>query len=273
MFLLKETALTYSPQMYWPIGKTVNFFCVSPNVRTTTLPDGENDIPGFVNSNGQVDLLYAVNIGESESPVRINFRHALSKVQFQLRREVRSKSMLHVEVTDVDLLGTYSEGTFVYPRATTEENNPTEASTGRWKDQTQILEAKIFQDTATVLTDEYKLFRSEKLQYTLSIPQPLVKSEESNGTYTGAYVRVLCSIYDQNTGLKLWPSATTPGYDKDSQNGYIYFPLNADGAKVTTWEPGKAYNYNLTIGVPKSGSTIDFDITVDMYPEFVDSEI
>lgn len=82
-------------------------------------------------------------------------------------------------------------------------------------------------------------------------------------------MKVLCDIYDEATGIKIWPSTTDANYDDMTGAGYVYFPLNGDNAQSPRWELGKSYVYTLTVGVPDEGSGyIDFDITVDNYSEF-----
>lgn len=119
-----------------------------------------------------------------------------------------------------------------------------------------------------MLTDKYTNLNSTG--YAFAVPQDLAESRNTGNVYTGAYLRVMCSVYDEESGVKLWPSTTTPGYDAATGNAYIYFPLNdpAHDTDVDDWEAGRYYVYNITIGVPRGTGVIDFDITVDEYKEF-----
>ena len=254
---------TYSPTMYWPLNQTLNFYCVSPEISTGVRleRDGRDaDIPGFVNREGKTDLLYAVNIGESKSPVHVNFRHALSQINFNVKRATRTSHMLKVEVNAVDLLGTYHQGDFEYPDRTTA---PDSRDRGEWDNQTGLRDASIYGggDMITLLND--KAERANNTGYIFAIPQELLESKPDHSG--GAYVRVLCSIYDQQTNLKLWPPRELQ--EAATESGYIYFPLNRD-ARIDEWEPGKFYNYTLTIDVPESASAISFDVTVDDMNDF-----
>ena len=265
---------TYSPVMYWPLGQDVNFYGVSPSDITTSNPpiqgDVNPDIPGFVNRAGKTDLLYSVNMKERESGrVQVNFRHALSQLQFKFRRLERGTSPIRVEVIGVSLVGTNTVGDFKYPRETT-TSSTSEKVRGTWSNQRTIVTQEIYDSTAVTLTNDYQVINNKG--YAFVIPQDLVIGA-TDDVSTGAFVRVQCAIYDENTNVKLWPASTVPGYDAASGTAYIYFPLRNEQANVTTWEPGKRYNYNVTIGVPQTSTTIGFDVTVDEYAEFTNTDL
>ncbi|MDE6089168.1 MAG: fimbrillin family protein [Duncaniella sp.] len=263
---------SYSPTMYWPAETPLNFYSYSPAIRTATESDSSNpDIPGFING-GSTDLLYSVNIGETRSgslatPVQINFRHALSQVRFQLRPRVAKagEQALSVNVRALDLLGTNTVGSFNFPDNSTTIGNQV---TGEWTDQSTPAEKRIFEGSEMLATDTPKELLSTG--YIFSIPQTLPKSDISGTSYSGAYARVLCEIFDRNTGVKIWPETADVVADGA---GYIYFPLNANQTSDTEWQLGKAYRYTLNIDAPATSSKIDFDVTVEEYPDFIDSQI
>ena len=62
----------------------------------------------------QKDLLYAVQYGQrkSDSPVELNFRHALSQIQF---KAINTNPQLHVKISGVQVGNTPGVGTFTYP--------------------------------------------------------------------------------------------------------------------------------------------------------------
>ena len=263
---------SYTPSMYWPSATPLNFYSYSPAIRTATATDSSNpDIPGFING-GKTDLLYAVNIGETRvgsqaSPVQINFRHALSQVRFQVRPRVAKagEQSLSVNVKALDLLGTNTVGSFNFPKNSTTIGNQV---AGEWSDQGSPEEKNIFEGEEMLNTDVAKELISTG--YIFSIPQTLPKSDISGNSYAGAYARVLCEIFDRNTGVKIWPQAADAVTDGA---GYIYFPLSADQTSDAEWQLGKAYRYTLNIDVPASSSKIDFDVTVEEYPDFIDQQI
>lgn len=251
-----------SPVMYWPAdGQPVNFYCVSPLVGESTQTNASDpDIKGYVNTDGTTDLLYAVTLGATQNPVRINFRHALAKLAFNFKRREASSTQaaLKVEVKGVTLTAVKTKGSFNYPRETTSMESTV---SGVWRDQQSPADAVISQNETVVLTDNYMNINST--DYEFVIPQDIA---ESTPDYGGAYVKVLCAVYDERSGVRIWPT----GQAED----YLYFPLNASGqAANTMWEPGKAYAYNITIGVPAGTGKIEFDITVDEYKQFEDMNI
>ena len=266
---------TYTPIMYWPLGKDVNFYGISPaDITTSEKPVGSEehpDIPGFVNSNGLTDLLYSVNMKERETGrVQVNFRHALSQLQFQFRRVKRDENPIQVDVIGVEIVGANSVGDFKFPRATTLEGSVEEAR-GVWTNQNTPSIGTVYTGTAVTLDDKYKVI--DNTGYALVIPQPLTFGSTSD-TSNGTFVRIRCSIFDHKTGLKIWPGSSAEGYDDSTGTAYIYFPLRNENSSVTEWEPGKRYNYNVTVSVPDAGSsTIEFDVTVDSYGDFIDTAI
>lgn len=267
-----DNGWNYSPSMYWPSDAPLNFYSYSPAIKTETASDSSNpDIPGFINS-GKTDLLYAVNIGESRggtnaTPVQVNFRHALSQVRFQIRPRVAKtgEQSLSVKVKSLDLLGTNTVGSFNFPTNSTTIGNQV---TGEWTDHKNPADKNIYEGAEMLDTDTPVELRSTG--YIFSIPQKLTKSEVSGSNYSGAYARILCEIFDRNTGVKIWPESADAVADGA---GYIYFPLNARENGNAEWQLGRAYRYTLNIDVPATSNKIDFDVTVEEFPDFIDSQV
>lgn len=261
---------SYAPVQYWPLEKSVNFYSYSPENITTQNPvndmeENQTDIPGFIN-NGTTDLLYGVNIGLSSATskqVKVNFRHALSQVRFLLKR--RPGEMVDIHVSNVDLTGTCSIGSFSFPRETTSADN---TIVGSWYNQNGVTDYQLFQGMEEIDDDEAEEFLSTG--YMFAVPQVLASTKD-NDYSQGAYLRVRCNMTDSRTGTLVWPSASATGYDPASRTAFIYFPLAT--SKYNEWETGRAYRYTLTLGVPGGQGAIDFDITVDEYPEFSQDDI
>lgn len=252
---------TTAPVMYWPADNSpVNFYCISPMIGEVEDADAvpTPNIKDYENSRGDIDLLYSVAAGVSENPVSINFRHALSKLAFNFKRREASASQapLKVEVKEVSVTDIYTKASFTFPKNTTSQGS---TDSGSWHDQRSSIDVDIFSGSTAVLTDSYQNLNSSG--YEFAIPQNLA---ESRAAVSGTYVKVKCTIYDENSGVQIWP--------KGAQEDYIYFPLNSPGASNTTgeWQAGKAYAYNITIGVPSDTGKIEFDVTVDEYPSFED---
>ena len=255
-----NSAWTTTPVMYWPADDApVNFYCISPMVgepEGTQVPNP--NIGDYENTDGRTDLLYSVTTGATVNPVGLNFRHALSKVAFNFKRKTASdqQAPLKVDVKEVVVTAINGTASFTFPDKTT---SPDAEASGTWHDYKSLGDVTVFSGSTATLSDTYEALNSTG--YEFAIPQVL---PESKSDLSGAYVKVLCSIYDETSGVKIWP--------KGADDAYLYFPLSSPGASNTTstWKIGKAYAYNITIGVPVGSGKIDFDVTVDEYPSFED---
>lgn len=215
---------TIPPNTGLPDGKKVNFYSYSPSIVTAEENTPENpDIPGFVNR-GKTDLLYGVNIGESSTNrvVKINFRHALSQIKFRLKRmpAAQAKQAIKVDVKKVELTGIYSVGSFDFPDSTTAPE-AIHTIVGKWTNLTDIGNPVIYEGEQTLTDTPTELNSTE---YAYAIPQELIRSTVTNSNYEGAYVKVLCDIYDEATGIKIWPSTTDANYDDMTGCGIRVFP-------------------------------------------------
>ena len=262
----------YSPVMYWPVEGTLNFYSISPDIKTiTNVTDATPDIPGFKNF-GRTDLLYAVNMDESRtSPgvvnnqLVVNFRHALSQVIFNLKRK---RDDITIKVYEVSVEGTYQDGSFDFPKETTGANISSEESRGTWSSLNNIDDVEIFKGTPVEITDA--TITPNNSGYIFAIPQTLSVATGQADEYDGSYVEVLCEIFNSTSGAKLWPSNTDTNYDASTGAGSIVFPLRTTA--IDSWVTGKKYVYTLNIDVPESNNgKIDFDVTVDDYSTFEDA--
>ena len=116
---------TYSPKAFWPETATVNFFAFSPtdavnvaggaaalvgqNDKNANEPTIEYTLPALLSD--QKDLLVARHSGaytqDGTTGVRLNFRHALSRVLFQ----AKSESATPFEVLSIKLMNVKSKAT------------------------------------------------------------------------------------------------------------------------------------------------------------------
>lgn len=232
----------YSPMHYWPVGNKLNFYSFAPSrehFQSGDVVAGGNspDLPDYMND-GTVDLLYGVNMGlDSSTPqVKINFRHALSMVRFNV--VPRAGTGASLEIGAVTLENVRQQGSFMFPRQTTSPGDIT-IGQGRWSDLKNSIDIEVGQECRFM------------------IPQRIA------GT-APATLRVKCRILEN--GRKVWPVGTTATYPDGMAD--IRIPLS-DGA-VKEWLQGHAYNYTVSIDNPMS-EYIDFDITVNEYEDFMDS--
>lgn len=110
---------TYDPVRYWPSAGTVGFFAYSPAASggvtsfavTGAAWDGaEIGYTATTDHRMQEDFLVASALGQTSSPVLMNFRHALSQVEFRARSGAPGVSfrIRGIELLNLDRQGTLS---------------------------------------------------------------------------------------------------------------------------------------------------------------------
>ncbi len=260
---------TYSPAAYWP-DSPVNFYAFSPDISQTDdiLGNGTENINMYDNP-GNVDLLYAVNIGEIQkgTPVLINFRHALSRVDILLSS---NNSQIDVKISKVAIGNIYNIASFKFPQATTSASAP--ENVGKWITPHKYGSISIFDAASSPvsLTPEAVDInnRDNETSFDFFIPQELIplSYDSANKRFVGSHIVVECEIFDKATGAKLFPNNQTPDYLKveGTETGRIMYP--ATGKNITEWKTGYSYTYNIAIDNPAVlFDGIDFNVTVDEY--------
>lgn len=292
---------TYTGTIFWPAAP-VNFYSISPepvsgevSEGTVSIKSNEQKITGFTvntDQSQQVDLLYAVNKGETKdghetTPVSINFRHALSQIVFKAKN---TNENLKVIVKGVKIGNIKKSGDFTYPTSSTTPQNIAEDGTivattqGTWGNVNTAetfsagmnaggvtLDGKV--ETAVDLTAATGSDASKSYTGALfMIPQPLAAWDPSttgalSSSNTGVYFLLDCQIFSgTNRDVQIWPAGTA------STSAEIAVPANS-----LTWEQGKKYVYTFIFGDgagyipgpdPDPDPTligIDFDVTVDEF--------
>lgn len=266
-----NNAWTYSPTAYWPAKESVDFYAFAPaswvGAASPLGPVAYESYPGTD------DIIYAVctdMTGSTVNPqVVLNFRHALSKVTVKMRS---SDATLQVKVSNVVMANIMSKGNFYFPNQSTSDAQTPEASDA-WADRntpmTYVYHMSQAPDdvitlttTATDMSDTGLGLGGAKFV----IPQTL--NYRSNGLGHDTYLAVMCSIYDAESGAKLWPNANTPVENivegSTFGDGLLKFPLGT--SKFQAWQPGVHYIYNLTINANDEMGAIEFgQPSVDTY--------
>lgn len=254
---------TYDPVKYWPSKKAVDFYAFAPAswLGTNTPLAG---VP-YDASEGTEDIVYAVSpnltggAGLSNAQVIFNFRHALSKLTVKMSS---SNPELKVMVTNVALSNLNSKGNFHFPSGSTSDT-PTDQTVGMWTDQnttqTYIMHMSQVPDDRITLTSTATDMGTTTIPGSrYLIPQELVWN--NNGSGSDTYIAVMCSIYDVESGAKLWPNANTPTENvvegSTFGDGLLKFPLSTSAFK--DWKPGCHYVYNLVINSNSDMGAIEF---------------
>ena len=288
---------TYDGTIFWP-ATDVDFYSVSPNdVTGVSITSSSQKITGFTvdtDQSKQVDLLYAVNKGETKDdhaegskPVNINFRHALSQIVFKAKN---TNENLKVIIKGVKIANIKKKGDFTYPTSATTNNVASESGSitsgtqGTWGTPTDAttfsagmdangvtLNGKV--ETAVDLTTTTG--ENANKTYTgalFMIPQALTPWNPAttgalSQTNTGVYFLLNCQILSgTNKDIQVWPS--------DAEEDYADIAVPAE---TLTWEQGKKYVYTFIFGEgagyepgenpdPKPTLVgIDFTVTVDEF--------
>ncbi len=253
----------YGTPVYWP-ANPVNFYAVSPDIRTSSVGVKDNSFSMNYDNTGSVDLLYSVAYEQTQSsmtdpqPVKLNFRHALSRVAVLMSS---TNSNFKVHVNKVEFENILQSGQFTFPQATTAAGT---SVSGTWANQSDLDDADIWisngKTTENLLTIDAREFSN--LNYSFAMPQTLaIATSVASGEVEGSYIKVECEIVDQH-GNTLWPNAKTPEANKENGKGIIRFPLCKDNQSMN-WEAGIAYIYNIKINELPGLEPIDFTVTVD----------
>ena len=223
----------------------------------------------------QQDLIYAVKTNQSKpgedaanTPVALNFRHALSQIVFQAKN---TNANLYVEISGVDVVNVGNTNTFTFPSVDTDNNivdhtgattdYPSEAQGwGTWeplaagtavygvtfpaaavKGDSQIV--------ALTTTDDGAKDGEFNANTMLLLPQTTTAwdAESKLGETSGSYFLVNCIIKNVKDGsgvagdedVYLWGDANTPKK--------LAIPV------AFNWEQGKKYIYTLVFGEGNGG--------------------
>lgn len=262
---------TYSPIAYWPASGTVDFYAFAPASWVGSVnPRGSVAYESYP---GTDDIIYAVSTGMTGSTINpqvvLNFRHALSKVTIKLRS---SDTNLQVRVSNVVIANIMTKGNFYFPSQST-SNAAASDNVGSWKDQNTPLTyvyhmSQAADDIITLTTTATDMSNTGLGLGGAKYLVPQLLTYRSNGFGQDTYIAVMCSTYDAESGVKLWPNANTPKENivegSTYGDGLLKFPLGT--SKFQEWQPGVHYIYNLTINSNEDMGAIEFgNPTVDTY--------
>ena len=263
---------------YWPYSD-INFFAcknATPdwNADHTTLVVTNFQVKDDVDK--QVDFIYAVQnvTGKpSTGQTTINFRHALSQIEFQARNE---NTKLYVEISGVSVCKVKNQGTFTFPTSSTnaqigEHNKPAGAEnpdyaldskvTGSW-DPATLSGNKTY--TITTNKDDetdtqVKVIKGNSTNVSLTVTDPSSQEHNKNTMYLlpqtltawvpsatapkpaaqdGAYFLVKCKIFNVADPATGYQSSDVRIWPKaDDTYADVAIPFSA------TWVGGKRYVY------------------------------
>lgn len=263
----------YSPVKYWPAG-ALDFYAFAP---ASWVPaTGVRSKFKYTNS-GMEDVIYAVSLdrtqpkSQTDAQVRLNFRHALSKVSVFL---ASANPDITVKVSSVSLVGVSQEASFAFPTASTDVTGTTIApsSLGTWSDYSSpyayVLYMAQSPDDILTLNSTLTDVNPEGNLPQYMIPQELKWTDDGSSYLDSDYLQINLTMYDASTGVKIWPNDKTPEENlvpgSTNKDGLIKFQLST--ATVRSWLPDCHYIYNVSIDGHQDLSEIEFGSpTVDTY--------
>ena len=246
-----EAKWDYSPKKYWP-GYALDFYSVYPSDVTTINIDGTdkkiNNFTPASNVGDQIDLLYGLQTNQTESPVKVYFKHALSQIVFKGEAQYEGPTVV---INKISLCRIQDKGSFTFPTDATASASTagtwdvTSANRTSYEIPLNAATIKLTPPTSAGATTTATDLSSTTNGALLIVPQDVTAWTTTTTTpvalpTTGdnVYLDIECSLTNpDNADEYVLGSAST--YE------HAYVPISAPNNK---WEPGKKYIYTLKFG-------------------------
>lgn len=232
-------AATEDDYKYWPSDNSdVNFFAYAPTtlagVDVSSVQQVVENFEQVQHVANQVDVLAAAATGNktnnASTGMALDFKHALAQIEVRAKNSLTDK--YKVEVLGVKLCRIGNKGNMTFQTAATDY--PVWALDAESASQSFIKKGT----DAIEMTSSVKniMFGDDNF---LLIPQQLKAWTGSDTDVTGAYLSVLCKIYQKNNAgdwVTIFPAETN---DKTGLYAFTSVPIS------TKWEVGHKYVYTL----------------------------
>ena len=271
---------------YWPESGKLDFFALVNSQGTPTWkenPTGSEVALTVTNyqvettPGAQKDFMYAVTPEvETKATTTLNFRHALSQIEFQAKNQ---NSKIHVKVKGVKVINVQDKGTFALPMASTKDKtyvgtpesgdthttlpslgaSETIENQGTWSSTSGTAQYTIttLKDDATVINAENEQVKNVPNGSTVS----LTATDPTGKEYNPNTLYVLPQEFGSGTGkTPLWAGATDlkdgSGY-KTSTGAYLILTCQifnvagtnyVEGTDVAVW--GKDGAKDIVVKIP-----------------------
>ncbi len=278
---------TTATKRYWPETGTLDFYAIvngyENTIVNTKATPSINDFTVGTNVATQKDLMYAVTTGQGRDVnsgiVALNFRHALSQIEFQAKN---TNEFISVEITDVVVGNAASVGDFALPVESTSDkygvhnsgtdDNTTIANQGTWSNigtpanylvATNTTGHIVGNSNIVNLTCATGVDAPEKVwsKTMLLLPQENTTAwvttapvTPEGAATTGTYLGVKCKIYNVTE---------VDGSPVETQ---IYGGNNGAWALLPVqfnWEQGKKYVYTFVFSTGNGGYQPDGEDVLD----------
>ena len=238
---------------YWIDNNTYNFAAV---VDANTTNIGTDGLPTTIeyDASNQKDLLYAEELNKKKTnytngEVKFTFNHLLSKAMFTVVNEMAdndANKIYFYRVSDVQINNAYKTATY-HAVASGEGENA--IAKGTWMPTAG--------DANTIMVDFGHVCNNATADNTAAYEIPMNSSATSNNQ------RVLIpAAYSSSTKqLNITCTIETLIQQTDENGAVTYATINTENYNKSidqTFEAGKAYNFNITLGNP--GDVIKFGV-------------
>lgn len=257
----------YDYTQFWPT-QGADFYAYAP---AGWVSDNNPLTPtAFDNSRAISDLLYATAISQNgiadarKQTVMLDFKHALAKCTFSIAAENQD---LTISLSKVSITNIASNADFTFPVASTRASSSNADRVGSWSNLSIPKEYVIFnagrdKDRISLGNRAIELSRLRNDVPQFMIPQGL--RFENGGVDGDNAIVIVCSIYDKNSGVKLWPNAETEPENMVNGNvggdGIIRIPLMSED--FDQWRGGYEYNYRIELSAnPGKGRSVGATIS------------
>lgn len=252
-------AWTYSPTMYWPV-KPLSFYALYPigfkpqyaETSTATL----SPFSFTLENSGKIDVLYSVAADQTKEPekakqVQLNFRHALSQLQFFFSSTDKALESAIFNVRSVKVKDMFTQAMVTLPAASTLPNNVASSGDTAPANASIVAESGSKQDIAVATGDKVLPLTSSARDandtgYYYFVPQTLADSN---------VLEVEMQVLNPTNRQQIWPA--------DSDYGTVTYKLSTDAIKE--FKQGHRYVYNIAVTKVAGLEPIEFDVTVDDY--------
>lgn len=214
----------YSPPVNWPEEETVDFFAVSPSSIKIDNNQWWYHTFRYDNREASTDLLISVRLGiyQTSGRIKLNFRHALARVQVRLKSSDTSSL---ISVSDVGIDNISLHGTFYFPVVTTSPETNRGELFNCWKTYNN--------------QDDIVVFRSEEGNTLVLDENPVVVSPMN-----------LFMLPDSLTVFNpdiIWEgSHIMVNYSEDGERRTARIPIR-DATPEHRWLPGQSYRYTVDL--------------------------
>lgn len=238
---------------YWPAAsENMTFVAYSPALSTNpfyTVQDAQGpavteemtitNISPYPTAAQQKDFMVAnvtANSGTSSGSVTLPFQHALSQIIVQAKNS--NSKVVKVEVFGVKVGSVSGNATLTLPTTSTESGQGGLAWSTTADSKTSYMAGGADQTYVELTADPRNIMFNEG--GFMLIPQQLTAwaSTDATNAAGGAYLSVLCKVYNNNSASAESPTWTQV-FPSNGKMGFLAVPID------TNWEPGKKYTYTL----------------------------